>query len=224
MREGTQRLLEVSHGLAVGRPRHGLLPRLPAIRQGLVPHLAPQGMVGQAVQLLGHPLPGERFKGLDNAGMQRPPPLQQEAAVRDLMGEGVLEGVLVLGEEPCLVEELGALQGGQVMLEHRLRHVGNRVQQRPGHLHANDGRRLQQALLLGWQPVDTRRQHGLHGGGDLDTRQSPPQAIGPALADEHPRLGQGAHALLQEEGIALGARNEQVGERFQTRVVPQQGL
>ena len=38
-------------GLAVGRPRHSLLPRLPAVCQGLVPHLAPQGMVGQAFDL-----------------------------------------------------------------------------------------------------------------------------------------------------------------------------
>ena len=53
MREGAERLLEVPHGLAVGRPRHGLLPRLLAIGQRLVPHLAPHGMVGQAFDLLG---------------------------------------------------------------------------------------------------------------------------------------------------------------------------
>ena len=39
MREGTERLLEVLHGLAVGRPRQSLLPRLPAVRQGLGPDL-----------------------------------------------------------------------------------------------------------------------------------------------------------------------------------------
>ena len=69
MREGAERLLEVPHGLAVGRPRHGLLPRLPAVRQGLVPHLPPQGMVRQAFDLLGHPVPGERLKGLDDPGV-----------------------------------------------------------------------------------------------------------------------------------------------------------
>ena len=94
MREGTERLLEVPHGLAVGRPRHGLLPRLPAVRQGLVPHLAPQGMMGQAFDLLGHPVPGERLQGLDDAGMQRAPPLLEQRLVGHLLGEGVLEGVL----------------------------------------------------------------------------------------------------------------------------------
>jgi hypothetical protein len=75
MREGTERLLEVPHGLAVGRPRQGLLPRLPAVRQGPVPHRAPQGMMGQALDLLGHPVSSEGLQGFNDAGMQRPPPL-----------------------------------------------------------------------------------------------------------------------------------------------------
>ena len=50
------------------------------------------------------------------------------------------------------------------------------------------------------------------------------QAIGPGLPDQHPRLHQGAHALLQEEGIALGARDQERRERRQAGVVPQQGL
>ena len=67
--EGAERLLEGLHGLAIGRPCHGLLPRLPAVRQGLVPHLASQGMMRQAFDLLGHPVPGERLKGLDDPGV-----------------------------------------------------------------------------------------------------------------------------------------------------------
>ena len=37
MREGTERLLEIPHSLTVDRPRHGLLPRLSAVRQRLSP-------------------------------------------------------------------------------------------------------------------------------------------------------------------------------------------
>ena len=59
---------------------------------------------------LGHPLPGERLQGRDNAGVQHPPPLQQETAVGDLMGEGVLERVGLVWEEPRLLEELGGLE------------------------------------------------------------------------------------------------------------------
>ena len=118
--EGAERLLEVPHRLAVGRPRHGLLPRLPAVRQGLVPHLAPQGMVGQAFDLLGHPVPSERLQRLDDAGMQRPPPLLEETAVGHLMGQGVLEGVLAFGEEARLVEKLGRLEVRQAAVQRRL--------------------------------------------------------------------------------------------------------
>ena len=110
MLEGAERLLEVSCGLAVGRLCQGLLPRLPAVRQGLVPYFPPQGMVRQAFDLLGHPLSGERIEGLDDAGMQSAPPLLQETTVGDLMGQGVLEGEVALGEQLGLVEELSGLQ------------------------------------------------------------------------------------------------------------------
>jgi hypothetical protein len=75
MREGMERLLDVSDGLAVGRARHRLLPCLPGVGEGLVPDLAPQGMVSQVFDLFGEPVPGECLEGLDNPGMQRPPPL-----------------------------------------------------------------------------------------------------------------------------------------------------
>ena len=50
------------------------------------------------------------------------------------------------------------------------------------------------------------------------------QAIGPELPDQYPRLHQGAHALLQKEGIALGARDQELFERREAGVVPQQRL
>jgi len=75
MRESAKSLLEVPHGLVMGQPRYGLLPGLPAVRHGLVPYLAPQGMVCQAFDLLGHAVFGEYLKRLDQARMQHPPPL-----------------------------------------------------------------------------------------------------------------------------------------------------
>jgi hypothetical protein len=44
------------------------------------------------------------------------------------------------------------------------------------------------------------------------------------LAYQHPGLHQGAHALLQEEGVAFGARNQELLERHQARVLSQQGI
>ena len=41
MRQGDERLLESRQRLAVGRARLGFVPRLEAVHQGLLPHLAP---------------------------------------------------------------------------------------------------------------------------------------------------------------------------------------
>ena len=90
VREGLEGLLEGGHRLAergaVPGPGAGLL----AVGHGLVPHLAPQGMVRQPFDLLGHPLGRERLKGLDKAaraapaaapagGCRRPPPASGHA-------------------------------------------------------------------------------------------------------------------------------------------------
>jgi hypothetical protein len=65
--EGLEGLLKGGHCLAergaVEGPGAGLL----AVGDGLIPYLAPQGMVRQAFDLLGSPLGRECFKGLDNA-------------------------------------------------------------------------------------------------------------------------------------------------------------
>jgi hypothetical protein len=224
MREGTKRLLEVPHGLAVGRSRHGLLPRLPAIRQGLGPHLAPEGMIGQPFHLLGHLISGKRLQGRDDPGMECPPPLLEQRLIGHLLGEGVLEGVLYIGEEARLVEKLSRLQMGEAQAERLLRHVGYGLQEREGHLRANDRGGLQELFFLRWQPVDARRQDRLHCGRHLDTQQCHGQAIHPRLADQHLRFPQRAHALFQEERVPLGALDQALCERCETRIVPEEAL
>ena len=63
VRQGLESLLEGGHrfaeGGAVVSPGAGLL----AVGDGLVPHLAPHGMVRQAVDLLGHSLGRKRPRG-----------------------------------------------------------------------------------------------------------------------------------------------------------------
>jgi hypothetical protein len=75
MWQGTEGLLEVPDSLGVGRTRQGLLTRLPKVRQGSVPHLPSQEVVGQALDLLRQPVPSQRLQSLDDAAMQHPPPL-----------------------------------------------------------------------------------------------------------------------------------------------------
>src|SRR3989442_596332 len=70
MPEGTERLLEISHGLAVGRPRHGLLPRLPAVVESLIPHLALGEVVRQFRVMLLQAVLIQCFDGLPNGPVQ----------------------------------------------------------------------------------------------------------------------------------------------------------
>src|SRR4029450_9735353 len=59
MPEGAERLLKIPHGLTVRRARQGLLSRLPAVGQGFVPDLPPQGMRSEPFDLLGQPVLSE---------------------------------------------------------------------------------------------------------------------------------------------------------------------
>src|SRR5262249_19940640 len=88
----------------------------------------------------------------------------------------------------------------------------------------NHGSRLEEPLLLGRQSVDTGGQDSLYCGWRLDGRQGLGQAIGTPLTDQDSSLHQGAYALFQEEGVALSTRNQELGERRQAGVVPEQGL
>ena len=108
--EGPERLLQVGDGLAVGGPRHGPEPRLAEIGDRLLPQLPAQGVVGQPLDLLGDALGREPLDGLGDAGVQGALPLVEQAPVRDLVRERVLERVLEVREEPRLVEELRGLQ------------------------------------------------------------------------------------------------------------------
>ena len=88
VREGLEGLLEVAHRLAERGTVIGLGAGLLAVGHGLVPHLAPQGMVRQAFDLLGHPVGRERLKGLDNARMQHAPSLLQRDCHRPPRASG----------------------------------------------------------------------------------------------------------------------------------------
>jgi hypothetical protein len=86
----------------------------------------------------------------------------------------MFEREFALGEQPGLVEELRGLQVGKTAVQVRFGQFGNGLHQRQGHFIANHRGSLEQALLLGRQSVNTRRQHRLHGGRDLDGWQDLP--------------------------------------------------
>ena len=148
--QGGHRLAE--RGTAVG-PGAGLS----AIGDRFLPHFAPQGMVRQPFDLLGHPVLGERFERLDQARVQRPPPLLKQRLVGHLLHEGVREGVPDLGEQVSLVEELGALEVRQATVQRGLRQLGHGLKERQGHLVTDDGGGLQEPFRLGSRSMRAAR-------------------------------------------------------------------
>ena len=141
--EGLEGLLEGGHRLAERGAVEGSGASLLAVCHGFVPHLASQGMVRQALDLLSYPVPGEDLKRLDNARVERPPPLQQQAAVSHLVRQSMLEGIDLFGEQAGLIQELRCLEVRQAAVQRRLGQVRNGLEQRQGCLGAHHGSRLQ---------------------------------------------------------------------------------
>ena len=96
------------------------------------------------------------------------------------------------------------------------------MQQREGHVLADDRRRLEQLLVRRRQPGDPRRQDQLHRGGNLDRLDRPGQSIRAALTEERPSFHERLDAFLDEERIA--ALDQEVPEWLQPRVVAQEGM
>jgi hypothetical protein len=120
-------------------------------------------MMGHTLDRLGDAVPGECLQGLDDTRVEGTPPLLEQAAIGDLLGEGVREGIRwgALHEE--LVKEFPRLELRELLLQHLLGEPTYRPEQREGDLLADDACRLQQAFGRRWQPVDAGREHRLHG-------------------------------------------------------------
>src|SRR5437016_10799004 len=73
MREGSERLLKARDCFPVGRVRGGLRPGLTEVGDGLVPDLAPEGMVGETIDLLGQPVGIELFDRLHDLSVEDSP-------------------------------------------------------------------------------------------------------------------------------------------------------
>src|SRR5262249_16581787 len=83
-----------------------------------------------------------RLKGLDNASMEHPAPLQQQAAVGHLVRQGMLKSVFWLGEQARLIQELRRLQVRQATVQRGFGQLGNGLQQGQGYLGTNHGSRF----------------------------------------------------------------------------------
>jgi hypothetical protein len=190
MLQRIERLLEGPRRFMIGRLRHGPGAGLATVGYGLAPHLTPQGMMRQPVDLVDASVSVEGFETLDNLGMQSPALFLEEAAVDNLVYQGMLKGVHRLGKGLLLIEDLGVLEDTEVLVERGLWTVHDRLEQRDRHIVTDDGGGLQQPLGLGRQAVDTRRQHG------LDSFRDAQSGLLAAL------FQRGLRQFLQEKGIS----------------------
>jgi len=81
--------------------------------------------------------------GFDGAGVQGLPTLLDKPAIGHLVGEGVLERVLEVGEEARLVKELGGLKVSEATAQLIVGHLGDRPEEYPRDVLADDGRALE---------------------------------------------------------------------------------
>ena len=118
----------------------------------------------------------------------------------------------------CLnVEELRRLQLGQTAPQLERARFRDGLEEREGHRFSDDRRRLQQVLDGRGQPVDPGSEYGLNGSRNLDRVQGLGEAEGSTGSNDHPGFDERAHALLEEERIALRAVDEQALEWLQRR-------
>ena len=67
-------------------------------------------MVGVQLNVLAHAKRIEPFNALDNSNMEDTPPFLQEAPVSHFVGERMLECILDLRKETCLIQKFRCLK------------------------------------------------------------------------------------------------------------------
>jgi hypothetical protein len=137
MLKGFQRLLIKNHRLAIRRPCGRLGPGLPAVAQGLLPNLALEGMVGEAFNLVDQPMGRERLDRLHNTPAEGTPSFPEQAAIGDLLGEGIREGVGRGAIPENLVEEFPRLEPGELLAQPLLGKAGHGLELREGDIPAD---------------------------------------------------------------------------------------
>src|SRR4051794_14051559 len=104
-------------------------------------------MISKPLDLFDAAIGVEAFHGAQDRRVERPPPDLQQAAVGDLVGERVLEGVLLLGKETHLVQELRGLQARQALPRRVFVLLCDRAEKRVGYILADYRSGLEQPLI-----------------------------------------------------------------------------
>ena len=182
-----------------------LVAALPRVAQRARPQLAVQRVVGQPLDVLLETVGIEPLEGRHDASVQRAPLLGIDAAVGHVVGEGVLEGVLDLGERSA--SRRGTRPpagGGDRRASASSRPAGDGAEHRERHVLADDGGDLEQRAETLVEAMRAGEDDLLHGVGHRHAVQAGGETHGPvAGAADRAHLLERAHQLLDEERIAL---------------------
>ena len=180
--------------------------------QEILGSLRPDGalleMVRQGLDDLVEVICVARLEGFGDAAVQRAAAFVKHAVIGDAPGEPVPEGVGDVREQARLVQKLARPQAGQRAMQLLRRQLGHGLEQCERHVFADHRGELKRRLLGRAEAVDARGDDRGDARGDLDLVRPPDHAVGAACAGQHARVHQNAHALFQEQRIAL-ARLEQ---------------
>jgi hypothetical protein len=202
--------------------RDGLLTGCIEVSGGLRPLLATKRVMGEELGGLATTVARQLLQRLHRPRVQPPPPLLEEPCIGHLVSQRVLKSVLQCREGSGLVQEFGSLQIREVVSECLLGDLRNGLKNRIQDVLADDRSGLEEIFLLGREPIDPGREHRLNCHRDLGGVNRTGRAVGSTRPDESAGFGERSHALLQEEGIALRARDQYALERIEAGVGPEQ--
>jgi hypothetical protein len=161
---------------------------------------------------------GEHRPG--DGGMQARPSRRELRAVRDLLRERMLEGVLIrmtrgLDDEVRRAQRASASRSAGAGTPATL-------QQPFGEFRADHGGRLEDRLLELAGAIDARGEDALHGRGQRHRPGRRDRAVTAFLALETAGLGQRLDELLGEEGVPAGTLDDGLLQRRERRIRPEE--
>ena len=154
--------------------------------------------------------------------MELAAPLHQERGIGHVLGEGVLEHVGQLGEEPALVDQL---ERGQLAQEPvgPLADLGEAVDEAAREFATDDRGELERALGGLGQTVDPRGDDVLDRARNGDLAHGPGELVARPHPSQRPTLFQRLDQLLDVERIALRLAADQPAQRVGQGVGGQHG-
>ena len=185
VRQRGQRLLEARDRSRYARRAAALVPAWWQIAGWPCPRPRHETRDGRGAPRAPRALGVRRLDGRRRSGREAPAGGRGAAAVGDLVGQGVRERVLELGEQARLVEELGGLELPS-RAARLLRLVGDRLEERERHVLADDRRAWSSRLCSGASRSMRAARMARTVAGISRAPPAARQAIGAALACQHP--------------------------------------